>query len=87
MLVSEEVCLSSNPAPKLRAIENYTGTIQANVPSPFDKDHEDPGLGLPAALPPPPRLMSPAKKDASASFWVFPSGDVMPPGDVGSGVW
>lgn len=84
----EEVCLSSNPAPKLRAIEK--ATLVQSKPMychPLNTTYEDPGLGLLAALLLPPLLMSPAKKEASASFWVFPSADVMPPGDVGSGVW
>jgi hypothetical protein len=48
--------------------------------------HEAPGLGLFAALPPP-LFMSPAKKEANASFCDFPSGELTPPGVVGSGVW
>lgn len=48
-------------------------------------NYEAPGLGLLAALPPP-LFISPAKKEASASFWVLPSTDAMPLGDVGSGV-
>lgn len=57
-------------------------------------DQEPLGLGDPTALLPPPLFMSPAKKDASASFCrgvvVFPSalGDVMLLfGVLGSGLW
>jgi hypothetical protein len=47
----------------------------------------EPGFGLLAALPPP-LFMSPAKKEARASFWVdLPSGVETWPGVVGSGVW
>jgi hypothetical protein len=45
------------------------------------------GLGLLAALPPP-LFNNPAKNEANASFWGFPSGEVtFPPGVDGSGVW
>lgn len=49
--------------------------------------YDKPGLGLLAALLPL-LFMSPAKKEARASFWVLPSADDgRPPGPVGSGVW
>lgn len=46
-----------------------------------------PGFGLLAALPPPPRFMRPAKKEARASFWALPSGEEPVLGVSGSGVW